>query len=61
MVADTGLVTDFLVTHLRIVNEGFKKGDFDIQTNHVEEITGKPPIDLKTFLTQHKQAFQRLA
>jgi NAD(P)H dehydrogenase (quinone) len=37
-------------------DEGIAKGEFDVITGAVEELTGKPPEDVRSFLARHKDA-----
>ncbi len=56
-VAQTGMMSEFLVKHLVAVGQDYRDDVFDVVTSTVEELTGQKPIDMKTFIERNKAAF----
>lgn len=53
----SGLMSDFLVKHLIEVGKDYQNDVFDKVTTTVEELTGRKPIDMKTFVEINKSFF----
>ncbi|MEH6576799.1 MAG: NmrA family NAD(P)-binding protein [Amphritea sp.] len=53
----TGYLSDFLISHLVEVGKDYKKGVFDQLTTAVEDLTGRKPMAMKTFIENNKAYF----
>jgi len=47
----------FLVSHLKHVAQDHKDGVFDVQSDTVERVTGRPAQSLAAFVREHREAF----
>lgn len=55
--SQTGLLSDFLVQHLGEVGRDYRNNVFDKVTSTVEDLTGRKPMDMKTYIETNRSIF----